>query len=72
MQTARAHFDGRTILVDEPIELKANDKLLVMVLEEKPEDLSASELDEAQLIDTSKDDFLSKKELERYLCLDAE
>ena len=58
MQTARAHFDGRTILVDEPIELKANDKLLVMVLDEKPEDLSASELEEAQLIDTPNDDFL--------------
>ena len=69
MQTARAHFDGRTILVDEPIELKANDKLLVMVLEEKPEDLSASELEEAQLIDTSNDDFLSKEELDHYLSL---
>ncbi len=69
MQTARAHFDGRTILLDEPIDLKVNDKLLVMVLEEKPKDLSASELEEAHLIDTSNDDFLAKEELDHYLSL---
>lgn len=69
MQTARAHFDGRTILLDDAVDLKINDKLLVMVLEEKPEELSASELEEASLFDVADDDSLTKEEIDHYLSL---
>lgn len=34
--TVPAHFDGKQILLDEPIELKPNEKLLVTVLSNDP------------------------------------
>jgi hypothetical protein len=69
MQTARAHFDGQKILLDEPLILKESDKLLVMVLDEKSDDLPSSDLEKAQLADTAEDDFLSKEEINHYLSL---
>lgn len=69
MQTARAHFDGQQILLDEPLELKASDRLLVLVLDEKAEELSISELEQATLADIADEDFLSKEEIDHYLSL---
>jgi hypothetical protein len=37
-QTLAAHFDGEHILLDEPVELEPNTKLLVTVLSRKAED----------------------------------
>jgi hypothetical protein len=39
-QTIAAHFDGKHILLDEPVELEPNTKLLVTVL---PKDLEREE-----------------------------
>ncbi|HXG38553.1 MAG TPA: hypothetical protein VNL36_07270 [Bacteroidota bacterium] len=69
MQTARAHFDGKQILLDEPLNLKESDKLLVMVLDKNTDELSFSEFEQANLTDIVDDDFLSKEEINHYLSL---
>lgn len=69
MQTARAHFDGKQILLDEPLDLKESDKLLVMVLDKNTDELSFSEFEQANLTDIVDDDFLSKEEINHYLSL---
>jgi hypothetical protein len=51
-QTIAAHFDGKQILLDEPVELEPNTKLLVTVLPKDEEreawlNLSAQQLQNA-------------------------
>ncbi len=36
--TLKAHFDGQTIQLDEPYELRPNTQLIVTVLQSSPED----------------------------------
>lgn len=35
MKTVRAHYDGKQVLLDEPLSLKENDELLVTLMEKK-------------------------------------
>lgn len=36
-RTLRAHFDGQYVQIDEPCDLKPNDRLLVVVLDDQAE-----------------------------------
>jgi hypothetical protein len=42
-RTLRAHFDGQNIQIDEPCDLKPDDKLLVIVLDDDSEPESERE-----------------------------
>lgn len=68
MQTVHAHFDGSHVLLDDPIALKINDRLLVTVLEESV--ASDTEIEYAAAQDTTQNDFLTKEELSHYLALE--
>ncbi|GEM_PF-1694352 len=69
MQTVRAHFDGDKIQLEEPLELKQDDKLLVTKVKEYSEVATELDIELASLKDVSDNDFLSEEEINYYKSL---
>lgn len=44
MKTVRAHYDGKQVLLDEPLTLSKNDQLLVTLVEDSNKDASRNQL----------------------------
>jgi hypothetical protein len=44
MKTVRAHYDGKQVLLDEPLPLKENDELLVTLVEDINKGVSRNQL----------------------------
>ena len=55
-QTIPAHFDGQHILLDEPVELEPNTKLLVTVLPKDADREAWLQLSKKRLADAYSDD----------------
>jgi len=69
MQTVHAHYDGYSIQLEEPLDLKRNEKLLVIRYNEFPEFVTTSDIETASIKDIGQNDFLSKEEIQYYLSL---
>lgn len=70
MQTAHAYYDGKNIQLEEQIELKQNEKLLIIRLNEDLQSASDSDIEIAALNDLSSEkDFLTEEELNYYLSI---
>jgi hypothetical protein len=67
MQTVRAHFDGQQIQLEEPLELKPQDKLLVTLLRDNI--ASSADIELASAVDAANDDFLNEEEIVFYTSL---
>jgi hypothetical protein len=67
MQTVHAYYDGQSIQLIEPLQLRQNDKLLVTRIENE-EFTTSADIEVASLHDIG-EDFLTKQEIEYYLSI---
>ncbi len=67
MQTVRAYFDGKQIQLEEPLELQPQEKLLVTLLRDNA--ASPTDIEQAAVLDSSNNDFLSDEEIAYYKTL---
>ncbi len=67
MQTVRAYFDGQKIQLEEPLDLRPQDKLLVTLLRENT--ATPADIETAAAVDAADDDFLKAEEIAYYTSL---
>lgn len=63
MQTIHAHYDGYSIQLEEPLDLKRNEKLLVTRYNEQQEFVTTTDIETASLNNVGQNDFLRKEEI---------
>jgi hypothetical protein len=67
MKTVRAYFDGEQIRLEEPLDLRPQDQLLVTLLRDNI--ASSADVERAAIVDAGNDDFLSDEEIAYYKSL---